>query len=110
MQLAGRQDERAVGEDQRDQGHHRWEEPPGAAPPEGQEPHGAGAAVLGQEQARDEEAGDDEEDVDTGYLITMTLLGQVVRSGKIRPLAYLGRIARRVWPLAAVVLRRVAPV
>lgn len=40
----------------------------------------------------------------TGYLITLTLLGQVVRTGRIRPLSYLGRIARRVWPLAAVVL------
>jgi peptidoglycan/LPS O-acetylase OafA/YrhL len=40
----------------------------------------------------------------TGYLITLTLVGQVVRSGRIRPLAYLGRLARRVWPLAALVL------
>jgi peptidoglycan/LPS O-acetylase OafA/YrhL len=40
----------------------------------------------------------------TGFLITLTLVGQVRREGRIRPLAYLGRIARRVWPMGAVVL------
>ncbi|MBO0609174.1 acyltransferase family protein [Myceligenerans salitolerans] len=40
----------------------------------------------------------------TGFLITLTLVGHVRREGRIRPLAYLGRIARRVWPMAAVVL------
>ncbi|GAA1513520.1 acyltransferase family protein [Agromyces terreus] len=40
----------------------------------------------------------------TGFLITLTLVGHVRREGRIRPLQYLGRLARRVWPMAAVVL------
>ncbi|MBE1876371.1 acyltransferase family protein [Myceligenerans pegani] len=40
----------------------------------------------------------------TGFLITLTLVGHVRREGRIRPFAYLGRIARRVWPMGAVVL------
>lgn len=40
----------------------------------------------------------------TGFLITLTLVGHVRREGRIRPLSYLGRLARRVWPMAAVVL------
>ncbi|WP_344102041.1 acyltransferase family protein [Myceligenerans crystallogenes] len=40
----------------------------------------------------------------TGFLITLTLVGHVRREGRIRPFLYLGRIARRVWPMAAVVL------
>lgn len=40
----------------------------------------------------------------TGFLITLTLVGHVRREGRIRPFAYLGRLARRVWPMAAVVL------
>lgn len=40
----------------------------------------------------------------TGFLITLTLVGHVRRDRRIRPLAYLGRIARRVWPMGAVVL------
>lgn len=40
----------------------------------------------------------------TGFLITLTLVGHVRREGRIRPAAFLGRIARRVWPMAATVL------
>lgn len=40
----------------------------------------------------------------TGFFITLTLLAHPARYGRIAPWAYLGRIARRVWPMAAVVL------
>lgn len=40
----------------------------------------------------------------TGFLITLTLVGHVRRDGRIRPFAYLGRLARRVWPMAVTVL------
>ncbi|MFF2390814.1 acyltransferase family protein [Agromyces sp. NPDC058104] len=40
----------------------------------------------------------------TGFLITLTLAGHVRRNGRIAPLKYLGRLARRVWPAAALVL------
>ncbi len=40
----------------------------------------------------------------TGFLITLTLVGHVRDHGRIRPIAYLGRLARRIWPAAAIVL------
>ncbi len=40
----------------------------------------------------------------TGFLITLTLVGHVRDHGRIRPITYLGRLARRIWPAAAVVL------
>lgn len=40
----------------------------------------------------------------SGFLMTTTLLKQVERTGWPRPLGYLGRLARRLFPLAAVVL------
>ncbi len=40
----------------------------------------------------------------TGFLITLTLAGHIRRNDRIAPVAYLGRLARRIWPGAALVL------
>lgn len=40
----------------------------------------------------------------SGFLITTTLLGHIRRFGRIRPLYYLGRLARRLLPAALTVL------
>lgn len=40
----------------------------------------------------------------TGFFITMTLINQIERSGHLKPRAYLGRLIRRLWPAAMVVL------
>lgn len=39
-----------------------------------------------------------------GFLTTVTLVGQIRHSGKIRPIAFLRRMASRLFPAAAVVL------
>jgi peptidoglycan/LPS O-acetylase OafA/YrhL len=43
-----------------------------------------------------------------GFLTTMTLLGQIRRYGRVRPIAFLSRLASRLFPAAAVVLVAVA--
>lgn len=40
----------------------------------------------------------------TGFFITLTLIHQIERSGRLQPAAYLGRLIRRLWPAAMVVL------
>ena len=43
-----------------------------------------------------------------GFLTTLTLLGQIRRFGRVRPIAFLRRLASRLFPAAAVVLVVVA--
>ncbi|PPH34518.1 acyltransferase [Rathayibacter rathayi] len=43
-----------------------------------------------------------------GFLTTLTLLGQIRRYGRVRPVAFLTRLASRLFPAAAVVLVIVA--